>query len=85
MEETIQHLANLLKDENEKISDEKAYVWIELLWSDFESTYARAGYKYKGAEMTEKFIRQWIQSYGATLHEFVARNPKYKHLLENID
>jgi len=38
----------------------------------------------RGEEMTEKFIRQWIQSYGATLHEFVARNPKYAHLLEDV-
>ncbi|GEK34636.1 YfhJ family protein [Kurthia sibirica] len=85
MEETIEQLTALLQEQNDKISYEKARVWIELLWSDFESTYARAGYKYKGAEMTEKFIRQWIQSYGATLHEFVARNPKYAHLLENLD
>jgi len=84
MEETIVQLTQSLRESNDKISEERARIWIELLWSDFESTYARAGYTYKGEEMTEKFIRQWIQSYGATLHEFVARNPKYAHLLEDV-
>lgn len=81
MEATIKELTQLLLESNDKITPEKAHTWIELLWSDFEATYARAGYKYKGEEMTEKMVRQWITSYGATLHEFVARNPKYADLL----
>lgn len=81
MKTKIQELAELLQQSNENLSEEKARTWIELLWSDFESTYARAGYSYKGEEMTEKMVRQWIGSYGSTLHEFVARNPKYKDLL----
>ncbi|WIL38135.1 YfhJ family protein [Kurthia sp. YJT4] len=81
MKTKIQELAELLQQSNENLSEEKARTWIELLWSDFESTYAQAGYSYKGEEMTEKMVRQWIESYGSTLHEFVARNPKYKDLL----
>lgn len=80
-EHTIAELAELLHASNDQLTAEKARTWIELLWSDFEATYARAGYTYKGAELTEKTIRQWIESYGATLHEFVARNPKYAELL----
>ncbi|HEY4531847.1 MAG TPA: YfhJ family protein [Kurthia sp.] len=82
MEEKIVELAQLLQESNDQLSAEKAKTWVELLWSDFEATYARAGYTYKGAELTEKMIRQWIESYGATLHEFVARNPKYADLLK---
>ncbi|MBQ0140911.1 MAG: hypothetical protein KBT36_16670 [Kurthia sp.] len=81
MEATIKELSERLLELNDQITPEKAYTWVELLWSDFEATYARAGYKYKGSEMTEKMTRQWIESYGATLHEFVARNPKYADLL----
>lgn len=82
MEERIVELAELLQQSNDQLSAEKAKTWVELLWSDFEATYARAGYTYKGAELTEKMICQWIESYGATLHEFVARNPKYADLLK---
>ncbi|MFD2442425.1 YfhJ family protein [Bacillus sp. CGMCC 1.16607] len=61
----------------------QARTWVELLWEDFESTHAKAGREYLGPEMTEKIVRQWIQYYGEKLHEFVANNPKYKHLLNN--
>lgn len=84
IEETIQALTNELVHVSGEISEQKARVWIELLWSDFESTYAKAGYDYKGIEMTEKIIRQWIQSYGKELHAFVARNPKYADLLNEV-
>lgn len=82
METIVDQLTDELLSVNDSLSVYKARVWIELLWSDFEATYARAGYSYKGAEMTEKIIRQWIQSYGRELHEFVTRNPKYAHLLD---
>ena len=35
--------------------------------------------------MTEKIILQWIESYGEQLHEFAGRNPKYAHLLDEVD
>ncbi|MGG0657323.1 YfhJ family protein [Rummeliibacillus pycnus] len=84
MEQKINELVAKLRTKNPSVSEPKARVWIELLWSDFESTYAKAGYDYRGAEMTEKIILQWIESYGAQLHEFAGRNPKYAHLLDEV-
>ena len=78
----IDKLTKELLAQNEYLSENKARTWIELLWSDFESTYAKAGYAYRGAEYTEKIIRQWIASYGGRIHEFAGRNPKYAHLLD---
>ncbi|MER2261620.1 MAG: YfhJ family protein [Psychrobacillus sp.] len=82
METKINELTDLLLEKNEKLSFEKARAWIELLWSDFESSYARAGYEYKGAAVTEMVIKKWIEGYGGQLHEFAGTNEKYKHLLE---
>jgi hypothetical protein len=85
LQETLENLASLLQEKNNGITYEQALTWVELLWGDFESTYAKAGHEYMGSEMTEKVVRQWIENYGGQLHEFVARNPKYKHLLEQQD
>lgn len=85
MQSKINGLVKQLCAKNPTISEQKARVWIELLWSDFESTYAKAGYQYKGAEMTEKIILQWIDSYGAQIHEFAGHNPKYAHLLDEAE
>ncbi|MFC4319881.1 YfhJ family protein [Litchfieldia salsa] len=71
----------LLMEKNPQLSYEKARVWVELLWDDFETTYAKAGHEYKGEELTEKVVRQMIENYGSRLHDFVAKNPKYKDLL----
>jgi hypothetical protein len=81
MKETIEELIAELRDKNQNLSEEKARVWIELLVSDFEASYAKAGYDYQGTAVVEKVIRQWIQSYGDKIHEFAGRNPKYAHLL----
>lgn len=81
MNEYQEALANMLLEKNKDFTYDQALTWVELLWEDFESTYAKAGQKYLGSEMTEKVVRQWIEHYGGNLHEFVARNPKYKHLL----
>jgi len=85
MKERIEDLIQELTSKNKALSESKARVWIELLWSDFESSYAKAGYDYKGAEVTEKVIRQWIESYGERIHEFAGNNPKYIHLLNTED
>lgn len=85
MQERIDQLVKELLEKNEALSESKARVWIELLWSDFESSYAKAGYDYKGAEVSEKIIRQWIESYGERIHEFAGNNPKYAHLLNESD
>lgn len=85
MQQQIEQLIQELAAKNESLSVAKARVWIELLWSDFESSYAKAGYDYKGSEVTEKVIRQWIESYGERIHEFAGNNPKYAHLLQVDD
>jgi hypothetical protein len=82
MNEYKQSLVERLLEKNDKISEQQALTWIELLWDDFETTYAKAGREYKGSEMTAKVVEQWVNHYGSRLHEFVATNPKYKHLLE---
>lgn len=85
MQEKIDQLVEELASKNNLLSAARARVWIELLWSDFESSYAKAGYEYKGSEVTEKVIRQWIDSYGDRIHEFAGNNPKYAHLLKEND
>ena len=84
MQQRIEQLVQELATKNEELSVSKARVWIELLWSDFESSYSKAVYDYKGSDVTEKVIRQWINSYGDRIHEFAGNNPKYAHLL-NIE
>ncbi|WLR51259.1 YfhJ family protein [Bacillus tianshenii] len=83
MEEIYEQLTEELLHVNRSLSYEKARTWVEILWEDFESTRAKGGWKYKGQEMTERIVRQWIVNYGPRLHEFVATNPKYKHLLDD--
>jgi hypothetical protein len=70
-----------LLGKNDQLSYNQARTWIELLWDDFETTYAKAGREYKGREMTDRIVKQWIENYGDNLHEFIATNPKYKHFL----
>jgi len=74
-------LTKLLLERNDYLSYHQARTWVELLWDDFETTQAKAGREYKGKEMTEKIVRQWIENYGEMLHEFAAINPKYKDFL----
>ncbi|MTH55475.1 hypothetical protein GKZ89_18955 [Bacillus mangrovi] len=85
MESHLERLTDLLLLKNDSLAHAQARTWVELLWSDFEATYARAGEKYQGAEMTEAIVRKWIEQYGPRLHEFVATNPKYQHLLNQDD
>ncbi|WP_088008185.1 YfhJ family protein [Indiicoccus explosivorum] len=83
METKINELTKELMAVNPDLPPEKARIWIELLVSDFESSYAKAGYDYRGFHAAEKIVRQWIASYGSRLHEFAATNPKYAHLLND--
>jgi hypothetical protein len=85
MSEYIDSLTILLLEENNRLSYAQARTWIELLWEDFESTYAKAGAPYMGKEMAEKIVKQWITRYGSQLHDFVATNPKYANLLNQDD
>lgn len=81
MNDYQERLTKLLLDRNDFLSSAQARIWVELLWDDFETTYAKAGKPYQGNEMTEKVVKQWIEQYGEKLHEFVAQNPKYKDYL----
>lgn len=83
MEESLNKLTAELLAKNPEMPVGRARVWVELLWSDFEATSAKAGYVYRGAEYTENLVRQLITSYGDQLHLFAARNPKYAHLLDD--
>jgi hypothetical protein len=85
MNPIVEKLTQELLAKNSHLTVDKARTWIELLWSDFETTYAKAGYAYRGTEYTERIIRQWITSFGANIHEFAGRNPKYAHLLDDSD
>ncbi|CAH0347634.1 YfhJ family protein [Bacillus sp. CECT 9360] len=81
MNEHHERLTDLLLEKNNTITFETARNWIELLWEDFEATYAKAGHEYAGPEMTARVVKQWIENYGEKLHEFMENNSKYKHLL----
>jgi WVELL protein len=82
MNDYQERLTKKLLELNDHISYDQALTWIELLWEDFEATYAKAGHKYAGEEMTSRVVSQWIEQYGSQLHEFVAKNPKYQHLFD---
>lgn len=82
MEEYKEQLTERLLQKNDQITYDQALTWVDLLWEDFEATYAKAGHEYAGAEMTLKVVTQWIDNYGERLHDFVAKNPKYRHLLQ---
>ncbi|WP_335872484.1 YfhJ family protein [Bacillus sp. 2205SS5-2] len=83
MNEIYERLTKILLEKNSELSPLRARTWAELLWEDFETTYAKAGREYKGTEMTEKVVRKMIENYGDKLHVFAAKNPKYSHLLED--
>jgi hypothetical protein len=85
MQQSMEKLTQELLAKNPEMSVGRAQTWVELLWSDFESTSAKAGYTYRGAEHTENLVRQLINSYGDKLHLFAGRNPKYAHLLDASD
>ena len=85
MEQNIQRLTEELLAKNPAMSVGRARTWVELLWSDYESTSAKAGYSFRGADYTGNLVRQLITSYGDKLHLFAAKNPKYADLLNTDD
>lgn len=82
MNDYQERLTKILLGKNPQLSYSLARTWVELLWDDFETTSAKAGRTYQGSEMTERIVLQWIENYGGKLHEFVAKNPKYKDYLK---
>ncbi|MCR8659360.1 YfhJ family protein [Paenibacillus endoradicis] len=81
MLDNIKRLTELLMEKNPELPEEKAMIWVELLWSDYESTSGKAGFIFQGADYTENLVRQLITSYGDKLHLFIAKNSKYANLL----
>ncbi|WP_409304398.1 YfhJ family protein [Peribacillus sp. SCS-155] len=81
MNEYHEPLIKRLLEKNKELSYEQAQTSVELLWEDFEATYAKAGHEYAGEAMTAKVVTQWIENYGERLHEFLGNNPKYKRLI----
>ncbi|MBO8157809.1 MAG: hypothetical protein H0Z32_15390 [Bacillaceae bacterium] len=84
MEDIFRRLTKELQLLNEQLSELEARTWVELLWEDFETTRARAGREYKGKEMTEQIVRQWVHNYGPRLHEmsyekFLKKNDNQIH------
>jgi hypothetical protein len=78
MEDLFQRLTHNLLEKNDHLSYGQARTMVELLWEDFESSRAKAGREYKGQDVTEKIVKQWIDYYGPVLHDFMMNNPKYK-------
>lgn len=85
MQQSIDKLTEELLEKNPDMSVGRARTFVELLWSEYEATSAKAGYSFRGAEYTENLVRQLIRSYGDKLHLFAAKNPKYAHLLDASD
>ncbi|MBU9719864.1 MULTISPECIES: YfhJ family protein [Bacillaceae] len=83
MNDYFERLTNKLLEQNEQMSYSEARTWVEILWEDFESTSAKAGRKYRGSEMTEKIIEEWINRYGPKLHEVLLEKPRYRKLFKN--
>lgn len=69
-------------DGNSQLSARQAEAWVELMASDIESTYAKAGYGLIDEEQVSQMVLRWIDAYGGRLDEFVASNPRIKELLE---
>lgn len=82
MRDYYERLTNRLLENNDHLSYSEARTWIELLWEDFETTYAKAGQDYKGKEVTERVLNQWIDNHGSKLHEILLEKPKYKELFD---
>ncbi|MGJ9385170.1 hypothetical protein CR203_16390 [Salipaludibacillus neizhouensis] len=82
MQDYFDRLTNRLLEQNDHLSHSDARTWVELLWEDFETTYAKSGREYKGKEVTEGLLIQWIDNHGSRLHEVLLEKPKYKELFE---
>ncbi|WP_459502217.1 YfhJ family protein [Bacillus sp. C1] len=84
MNDKYEVLTKELLEKNSFLSYSQARAWIELLWEDFQVTYAKSG-RYQNEEMTEQIVRTWINNHGERLHEIRTNNPKYSHLINQDD
>ncbi|AQY51433.1 hypothetical protein PWEIH_14601 [Listeria weihenstephanensis FSL R9-0317] len=60
---------------NDNLTPDEALWWVEMLWTDFEATYAKAGYPYRGTEYAYDYVSKQIKQHGASLH-LVERKPR---------
>ena len=80
MEGHFEKLTNALLEKNHMLSYAQARTWVELLWEDFESTFAKAGHPYRGKELTERVVLEWIDHYGRHLHLFQTDKSSFQDL-----
>ncbi|CUL31517.1 conserved hypothetical protein [Listeria monocytogenes] len=71
----LDELTAELMVKNPHLDKEQALWWIEMLWSDFESSYAKAGYPYRGPEYAADYVRQQIERHGSFLHQVERKGP----------
>ncbi|SDE24692.1 WVELL protein [Bhargavaea beijingensis] len=76
-----EQLAIRLMEGNDQLSANRAKTWVELMASDIESSYAKAGYGMMDEEQVSQLVLRWIDAYGNRLDEFVASNPRIRELL----
>jgi len=76
LEKYIDQLTDMLFNENENLTYAQARQWVELLWEDFESSYAKAG-EYHGGFMANKVVKQFIKQYGRFLHDTETKLTKH--------
>ena len=57
MNDIFERLTNQLLSKNSSLSYAQARTWVELFWEDFESSYAKAGYDYKGKKRRKRLLR----------------------------
>lgn len=74
MYDYLEKLTTTLLAENPQLDKEKATWWIEMLWNDFESSYAKAGYPYKGPAYTADYVAKQISRHGKYLHHINKRS-----------
>jgi len=77
MNDIYETLTKELLDKNDNLSYAQARAWVELLWEDFRTTYAKSG-RYQ-------VVRTWVNNHGGRLHEMRTNNPKYSHLINQED
>ncbi len=82
MEQIYESLTELLLEQNENFTKGQARGIVELLWEDIESTYAKVG-KYNGVELTEKTVKTWIETHGASLHESMKNSQRFQSVMSN--
>ncbi|MFB5664224.1 YfhJ family protein [Alteribacillus sp. HJP-4] len=80
MEDIFQRLTDKLLFKNNQLSSAQARAWVEHFWEDFETTRAKAGRSYQGAEATERIVETWIEQYCTMLHLYEPTNKKFSHL-----